>query len=415
MPKRIVITGIGIVSPIGTGKDAFWSNLVNGKSGIKNISLFDTSEMNCKTGGEIPEFDALNFMEGKSAAPLDRTAQLVCAAVKLAIDDAGLNWSEMPKPRTGVLIGSTLGHLHIYSTFDRTQLGRGFLAASAKDFANCVGISNVGHASVLYGMEAFNGLVSMGSSSSLGAINLGASFIKLGRADVVFAGGVEPLFVENFLQFYLPGTLSGSRNGEPELCAPFDRKRNGIILGEGSAVAVLEDYEHAIARGAKIYAEVLGYGTAFDPEVAIRPNRSGKSLIKAMGQALKRSDLAPDAIDYVSANGNSTVDGDATETVAIKTVFGDTSNNLRYSAIKSMTGECFSASAAMQVCASALTLNSGLIPPTINYEDPDPDCGLPLSSKSQEGAISTAMINTLDDSGIAAALVIGRTNGARTV
>jgi len=413
--KRIVITGLGVVSPIGVGRDAFWSSLVNGKSGIKDISVFDTSKMSSKKGGEITDFDPVEILDGINIAALDRTAQLVCSAVKLGIDDAGLDWSGTQKSKTGLLFGSSFGHTHTYSQFDRTHVSKGFLAASAKDFANSVAITNVGHASVMFGLEAFNGLVSMGQSSSLGAINLGTSFIRLDRADMVFVGGVEVLYLENFLQFYLADRLASSRDGQPEMCAPFDRRRNGTILAEGSAVAILEEYEHAAARGAKVYGEILGYGTAFDPQFASRQKTTGKGLAKAMRLALNSANLKPEEIDYICAAGSSSTYEDEVECSAIKEVFESALENVRVSAIKSMIGECFSAAGVMQLCTSAIALNTGTIPPTVNYQDPDPNCGLPLSAEAQQGSFKTAMVNTLDDSGIAASLVIGRTTGDRLV
>lgn len=408
MSKRIVITGLGTVSSTGTGKKAFWSNLVGGQSGIKEITLFDTSRVASKTAGEITEFKAQDILQGMKVNSLDRTAQLVCAAAKLGLEDAGLELTEEIKPRIGVIVGNTLGSMHGYSYFDRTALTDGYLSASPMGFTNTIPITSAGYVSILFGVACFNGLISTGNSSSLDAINLGASFIRRNRAEMVLAGGVEALYLENFLQFYLPGLLSGSRDGQDELCAPFDKRRNGMILGEGSAMVVLEDYEHARARGATIYAEVLGFGSAFDPQARFQANSTSKSLTKAMRLALDGAGLAPAAIDYASVAANSSIAADRMEAAAIKDVFGPAVDRLQLSAIKSMTGECFSASGAMQVCAAALALNEGVIPPTINYQEPDPDCALPLFSQSRESAVSTALINTLGDSGVAASLIIGK-------
>jgi 3-oxoacyl-[acyl-carrier-protein] synthase II len=407
MQKRVVITGLGVVSPVGIGREAFWSSLTEGRTGIKDVTLFDTSRLACKTAGEIPEFDAHAALPGMKTGTLNRTAQMVCAAARLGLEDAGIELNATTKPRIGVMIGNTLGSMHTYSEFDRGALAGGFVAASPIDFANTIAITTAGYISVLFGVSSFNSLISSGDLSSLDAINYGASFIRNGDAEMVLAGGVEALSLETYLLNYLPRLLSGLGPGQRELCAPFGRERNGIILGEAGAVVVLEDYEHATARGATVYAELRGFGSAFDPQAFRDSAPAPKGLTRAMGLAIKRAGLSPADVDYVCAGANSSVAGDQAEATAIRDVFGAATDRLQVNAIKSMTAESFSASGGVQVCASAMALHEGVIPPTINCEGQDPNCDLPLFSESREVKIRTALINTHGPSGLAGALVLG--------
>ncbi len=406
MRTRVVITGLGIVSPVGIGREAFWTSLTNGRTGIKPITLFDTSKVECKTAGEITDFDVKEALPGIKTGMLFRTAQLSCVAAKLGLDDAGIELNAETKPRIGVMIGSTLGVMHTYSEFYRTALTGGYIAASPMDFANIIAITVAGYVSIVFGVSNFNSVISSGELSGLDAINYGASFIRNGKADMVLAGGVESLSLETYLLNYLPKFLSGSTPGQREFCAPFGRGRNGFVLGEAGAVVLLEDYEHAVARGARIYAELRGYCAAFDGHAFFSSTPASKGLTRAISLASKRSGLSPEDIDYVSAGANSSVAGDQSEADAIRNVFGSTTDRLHISAVKSMIGESLSASTGVQVCASALALHEGVIPPTINSEEKDSDCNIPLFGESREVKIKTALISAGSPSGLAGALVL---------
>ena len=384
MSKQIVITGLGIVSPAGTGREAFWTSMTTGRTGIKPISLFDTSQLACKTAGEISDLDARAALPGIKTGTLYRTAQLSCVATKLGLDDAGIELNEATKPRIGVMIGNTLGAMHTYSEFYRTALTGGYVAARPLDFANIIPITAAGYISVLLGISSFNGVISSGELSSLDAIKYGASFIRNGQADMVVAGGVEAISLEIYLLNYLPKFLSGSTSGQREFCSPFGKGRNGFVLGEAGAVVVLEDYEHAVARGARVYATLRGFGAAFDSRAFFSSTPASKGLTRAISLAIKRSGLSPEDIDYVSAGANSSVAGDQSEADAIRNVFGSTTDRLHISAVKSMTGESLSASSGVQVCASALALHEGVIPPTINSEEQDSDCNIHLFCESRD-------------------------------
>ncbi|HKU73750.1 MAG TPA: beta-ketoacyl-[acyl-carrier-protein] synthase family protein [Pyrinomonadaceae bacterium] len=406
MRTRVVITGLGIVSPVGIGREAFWTSLTNGRTGIKPITLFDTSKVECKTAGEITDLDVKEALPGIKTGMLYRTAQLSCVAAKLGLDDAGIELTAETKPRIGVMIGNTLGVMRTYSEFYRTALTGGYIAASPMDFANIIAITVAGYVSIVFGVSNFNSVISSGELSGLDAINYGASFIRNGKADMVLAGGVESLSLETYLLHYLPKFLSGSTAGQREFCAPFGRGRNGFVLGEAGAVVLLEDYEHAVARGARIYAELRGYGATFDGHAFFSSTPASKGLTRAISLASKRSGLSPEDIDYVSAGANSSVAGDQSEADAIRNVFGSTTDRLHISAIKSMIGESLSASTGVQVCASALALHEGVIPPTINSEEQDSDCNIPLFSESREVKIKTALICAGAPSGLAGALVL---------
>ncbi len=405
MKKRVVITGMGIVSPIGLGKEKFWSSLAGGVTGIKEISLFDTSELKCKTAGEITDFDPTTILGEKGLRALDRSAKLVCSAARMAVTESGLEVTESFRTRAGVVIGTTRSYLHSFASSDRKLLREGFSALKPMDFPSTVPNVAAGHVSLMFGVEGFNTTLS-GEASSLDAINFGASFIRMGRVDIALAGGVESLTLDSFLEFYLPGFLAGSRGDAPEICAPFDLRRNGPVLGEASAVVVLEDYEHARARGANIYAEVLGFGSAFDPKAA--SEGSAKGMVTSMKGALDSANVLPRDIDYLSANANSSFAGDLAESVAIKRVFGESPDKLHVSAIKLMTAETFGAGGALQTCASCLAIGKNIIPPTINRIEKDPDCDIPIVDRSLSTRIDTAMINSFGVSGISSSLVIAR-------
>ena len=415
MKRRIVITGMGIVSPIGVGREKFWSSLAGGVSGIREISLFDTSELNCKTAGEIPDFNPGAIIGDKGMRSLDRSAKLVCSAARLAVTDAQLEMSESIRSRAGVVIGTTRSYLHSFASTDRKLLQEGFLSLKPMDFPSTIPNVAAGHVSLMLGAEGFNTTLS-GEASSLDAINFGASFIRMGRVDVALAGGVESLSLDSFLEFYLAGSLAGSRGGGPEICAPFDRRRNGPVLGEASAVVVLEDYEHARARGAKIYAEVLGFGSSFDPKAASQGSASqgsasegsAKAIVASMKKALDSSGLSPRDIDYVSANANSSLAADLAESVAIKRVFGESLDRLHVSAIKSMTAESFGAGGVLQACASSLAIGENIVPPTINCLEKDTDCNIPIVDRTLSARIDTVMINSFGESGMTSSLVIAR-------
>ena len=407
MKKRVVITGLGIISSIGIGVEHFWNSLLQGKSGIRPITLFDTSKLRSKHGGEITDFDPKSLLGPKGLQYFDRTTSLICSATKLALEDAKIEISDLNRSEIGVVVGTALGSMASIGDFERTAITEGVNAVLPMSFPNTVLNSFAGHVAIKFGIEGFNSTLSTGGNSALDAIIYGLDSIRMERSPVVLAGGGEGLCMETYWGAYLTGLLSGSNDGHDEICAPFDKRRNGIILGEGSAMLVLEDFEYAKRRGAKIYAEILNYGSTYDNNRSKRNNNGVEGAIRSMSQALEYSAISPQDINYICASANSTVDGDKVEALAVKRVFGEGNAKMYVSSIKSMTGECYSAMGAMQVCASALAVSDGMIPPTINFREKDPDCDLNLVvNESRRAEASAAMTNSFACTGNSSSLII---------
>ncbi len=405
-----MITGLGVISSNGIGKDAFSEAIFKGVSGIRPISLFDASGFKTKTAGEIKDFRPQNFLGDKGLRLLDRSTKLVSSATKLALGDAGLDITEDNTHSTGVVIGTTLGSIQSITDFDKEAIKEGVRYVNPSLFPNTVINSPASQVSIKFDIKGFNTTISTGFSASLDAVNYAVNFIKLGRADVVLAGGVEELCIQTFLGFYKTGFLAGLNNGSFELSCPFDRRRNGIIFGEGACVLVLENLESAINRKADIYAEVLGSGMGFEPYRINKYKLKGQGLKRAMQLALKNANLSSRDIDCICSAANSTRDGDFIETMAIKDVFaGGTLDRLPVSAIKSMIGECFSASGALQLAAAVCAMEKPMVFPTINYQEKDPQCDLNyVTNKAKSAKVNNVLINAFGPSGCNSSLIISK-------
>lgn len=410
MGKRVVITGIGILASNGIGTEAFWKALREGKPGIRPVTLFDTSSMRSKQAGEITDFKAEVYLGDKGIRTFDRATKLVLSAAKLALDDAGFKYplDEELSLRTGVSLGSTLGSVWSISEFDKEGLREGPRAVNPALFPNTVINAPASQISIRYNIKGFNTTISTGFAASLDAIDYAANFIKLYDYDVVLAGGVEELCLQTFLGFHKIGHLAGSRAGKQEINCPFDKRRNGIVLGEGSCLLVLEELEHARIRGANIYAEVLGYGTSFDPESRNIYNPRASGAMKAMKFALDDAKLKADDIDYICASANSTLDCDVMETRAVRGALGARADKVPVSSIKSMIGDTFSAGGAMNVAASVGAVKEGFVPPTINYEVKDERCDLDyVGNKSRASKVKRVMVNAFSPTGSNSSMVVG--------
>lgn len=407
MNKTVVITGIGILSPIGIGRVNYWDGLFHGKTGFRTISLFDTFPFNVHIAGEI-NFDPVLFLGKKGLRTLDRSTRLISSAAKLALDDANLQITDENTHSTGVSIGTTFGSLHSISQFDREGLIEGPKYVNPSHFPNTVINSPASQVSIRFKIKGFNTTISTGFCASLDAVSYAADFITLNRADVVLAGGVEELCEETFLGFHNLKCLSGTDGSEP-ICCPFDVRRNGIVLSEGAAVLVLEDLEHALKRGMEILAVVKGYGNAFDPLADRDFKHAGTGLKNAISLALKDASLNPWDIDYISSCANSTKGLDRMETKVIKDIFGEHVLNITVSSIKSMVGESFSASGALSLAAAVGALKKGIIPPTLNYKEKDPECDLDyVPNIPRQKNINTVLVTSADPYGQNTAVVIGR-------
>jgi 3-oxoacyl-[acyl-carrier-protein] synthase II len=410
MREGIVITGIGVLSPIGIGREAYWEGLFQGKTGFRSVTLFDTSSFRVHVAGEITDFDALSFLGKKDLRNLDRSTRLISSAAKLAIDDSKIAITEENTHSMGVSIGTTFGSLHSISQFDRSGLIDGPRFVNPSHFPNTVINSPASQVSIRYKIKGFNTTISTGFCASLDAVSYAADFIKLNRADVVLAGGVEELCEETFLGFHKLGCLSGVDGSEP-VCCPFDARRNGLILSEGAAVLVLENEKHARQRGASVLATVLGYGNAFDPAADFTFSRAGQGLQNSIVQALHDAALKPEDIDAICACANSTKGLDRMETKVIKDVFGKYALSIPVSSIKSMVGESFSASGALSLAAAVGALQKGFVPPTVNYQESDLECDLDyVPGKARQKQMQHILVTSADPYGQNAAVIVGRYN-----
>ncbi len=400
MSKRIVITGVGVLASNGIGREDYWQGLEEGRIGYKAISLFDTAEFLVQQGGEITDFQPEKYMGTKGLRSLDRSTKLLVSAARLALEDASFKTTEENTLDVGVSVGSTLGSVKSISDFDEVTLREGPRYTNPALFPNTVINSPASQVSIWHNIKGFNTTISTGFTASLDAINYAYDFIVLDRIKLVLAGGVEEMCRPTFYGFHALKFLSGSQNGNEFINCPFDRRRNGITFGEGACLIVLEDLEHAKNRGAKILAEIAGFGYSFDPFRIHKYNPQGTGLKESIRSALKNARLSCEDIDYICANANSTPMADKIETEAIKDVFGKRAYHIPISAVKSMIGESFSVSGALQVAAALGAINKDFIPPTVNYQEKDPHCDLDyVPGKARKARLNHVMVTNFGPSG----------------
>ena len=409
--KRVVITGVGVATSNGMGRDEYWKSLENGISGIKEVTLFDTSNLKSHTAGEIKDFDAKEYLSHKGLRIQDRTTKIVNVAAKFALDDANFKIDESNTDDVGVVLGTTLGSLYSISEFDKTSLREGPRCVNPALFSNTVINSPASQISIRFVIKGFNTTIATGFTASLDALRYAYDFVQLNRAKAVVVGGVEELCIQIYLGFYKLKFLAASKTSDLELSCPFDKRRNGIVFGEGAAMVVIEDLESALARGARIYAEILSFGSYFDPFRINKYNRRGPGIRAAMRFALENAKLRPGDIDYISANANSTKEADLIEAEAIKDVFGEDAKSVPVSSIKSMVGESFSAGGALSLAASVGAIENSFVPPTINCDDLDEGCDLDVvPNKSRKKELKNVLINTFGPSGTNTCAVIRKYN-----
>ncbi|MDO8580053.1 MAG: beta-ketoacyl-[acyl-carrier-protein] synthase family protein [Candidatus Omnitrophota bacterium] len=407
--KRVVITGLGVLSCIGKGKDEFWQSLQEGRCGFKPVTLFDPSQFRVNMAGEVPNFDPKVYMGPKGLRTLDRSTMVLVSAAKLAIDDCGFKITDENTDDVGVAIGTTLGSLKSIAEFDEITLREGPRYTNPALFPNTVINSPASQISIWHHIEGFNTTISTGFTASLDAMSYAYDFIQMGRSKVILTGSVEEMCIYTYYGFYALNYLSGAKEGSTYVNCPFDRRRNGITFSEGACVVVMEELEHALERKAHIMAEVLGFGYYFDPFRLHKFNPRGTGFKEAMRAALKDAELEPKDIDYICANANSTPSADKIETQAIKEVFGEYSKNIPVSAVKSMLGESFSAGGAFATAASLGALERNFIPPTINYQEKDPDCDLDyVPNKARSAKPKHILVNTFGVSGNNCCMILRR-------
>ena len=409
MDTRLVITGISILSPLGLNNDEFWNNLTNGVSGIKDITLFDVSRYKSKKAGEISDFDAKVFLGKKGIRHIDRTSLLASSAAKLVMDDAKITHETYTEEDLGIAIGSTYGSIDSISSFDLEALKEGPNFVNPMEFPNTVLNAPASRASIFCNATGLNSTISTGVISGVDAVIYDYDFLRLGRIKAVLAGGVHGLTPDIFWGAYGSGILSGCRDNTIEISAPFDKRRNGLIIGEAAALLAIERLEDAQKRNARIYAEIKGYANTFNPKKIHHDSLDTEEGVRCISLAMKDAELNIDDISYISACANSSVTGDKMEARVINDYFGSYAKQVPVSAIKSMTGECLDASGAMQCVASIMAINNGVIPPTINYQDADDECDLDcVPNKSRELNVNNVLINTFSDTGNISSIIISK-------
>jgi len=410
LARRVVVTGIGVISPVGTGKDKFWQSLLEGKSGIDTIQSFDPTPFESRVAGEVRDFDPESFLPRKEARRMDRFSQFAVCASLMALEDANLDLARANRERAGVILGSGIGGIRTFEDQYRVLLERGPQKVSA--FFIPMMIVNMGAANVAIqlGLKGPNSCVSTACEASTHALGEALRIIQRGEADIMIAVGAEasitPLAVAGFCAMKALSTC----NDEPKKASrPFDRKRDGFVMAEGSCALILEAEEIALARGARIYAELKGYASTCDAYHITAPDPEGEGAARAIRLALEDSNVSPEEVDYINAHGTSTPLNDKTETLAIKKVFGERAYQIKISSTKSMVGHLLGAAGALEAAATVLSIYHSIIHPTINLEDPDPECDLDYTP---HGAcplfIRNALSNSFGFGGHNGTLVFGR-------
>jgi 3-oxoacyl-[acyl-carrier-protein] synthase II len=405
--RRVVVTGLGVVAPNGIGTETFWENLVAGVTGIDRITRFDASHHDSKIAGEIKGFDPLLYMEKKEVKKMDLFIHYALASAIMAIDDARLKFEESERSRIGTLIGTGMGGIPALEESHNVLLEKGPGRISPFFIPSIITNLASGQIAMRYGFRGPNSCVSTACATGNHAIGDSLELIKRGAADVMIAGGSEAVITPLTIGGFSAMKALSTRNDEPHRASrPFDKGRDGFVMGEGAGVLVLEELQHALRRGAKIYAELVGYGMSADAYHMTAPEPEGIGAIAAMRLALEAARLSPEDVDYINAHGTSTPMGDTAETRAIKQVFGGHAYRLAVSSVKSMTGHLLGAAGGVESVATVLTIYHGLIPPTINYDEPDPGCDLDyVPNKARQAEVRVALTNSFGFGGTNATLV----------
>ncbi|MDX2496071.1 MAG: beta-ketoacyl-ACP synthase II [Desulfuromusa sp.] len=375
--RRVVVTGIGVVSPLGTGIEKNWSAITSGQSGIGSITRFDASDLPTQIAGEVNDFNAEDYIDKKEIKKMDLFIQYGLAAATMALEDSGLEINDKNAERVGVLVGSGLGGLPAIEKYHKVMLERGYKKVTPFFIPMLIINLAPGHISIKFGAKGPN--LSSVSACATGTHSIGDAYhmIARGDADAMFAGGTESTITPLAIGGFNVMKALSTRNDNPQAASrPFENNRDGFIMSEGAGILILEEYESAKKRGADIYCEVAGYGLSSDAFHLTQPAPGGEGAARCMQMALNGAGLNPEQVDYINAHGTSTHFNDLYETMAIKTVFGDHAQKVMVSSTKSMTGHGLGAAGGMEAAYSALALKHGVVPPTINYEDPDPECDL---------------------------------------
>src|ERR1700722_12374744 len=410
MPRRVVITGLGVVTALGASLEPFWSGLLEGRSGVSNLNLFDTTHFKVHFGGQVHDWDGDARFGVKEARRLDRFAQFAMAASISAVADSGIDFSKYPPETCGVLIGSGIGGLNEFETQHETMLTKGPSRISPFTIPKLMVNAGSGQVSIHFGLKGINSAVATACASSNNAIGDAFKHIQTGLADVMITGGSEAAITRMGLGGFAAMRALSTRNDDPTRASrPFDRDRDGFVLAEGAGILTLEAEELARSRGARIYGELLGYGMSADGWHITSPDEEGRGAVRSMKRCLDDARLSADAVDYINAHGTSTMLGDLAETRAMKQVFGPHAHRLQISSTKSQLGHTLGASGGVELIASAMAIHTGVLPPTINLDHPGEGCDLDyIPNVARESRVNYIMSNSFGFGGHNASLLIGR-------
>ncbi|MEA2465776.1 MAG: 3-oxoacyl-[acyl-carrier-protein] synthase [Acidobacteriota bacterium] len=409
--RRVVVTGLGMISPVGVGKEANWQGLLAGRSGIGRISKFDASDYPAQIAGEVQGFNPGDFIEKKEVKKSDTFIHFAIAAAQMAYEDSGLDKTKEDPDRVGVIIGSGIGGLPLIEEMHKKLLERGPSRISPFFIPGLIVNLASGHISIRFNAQGPSSAPATACATGAHAIGDASRIIRHDDADIMFAGGSEAVISALAVGGFSAMRALSTRNDEPQRASrPWDAQRDGFVMGEGSGILILEEREHAIARGARIYCELTGYGMTSDAFHITSPAEDGGGMTRVMNRALKDAGLQASDIDYINAHGTSTQIGDKTETIAIKNVFGEHAYKLAISSTKSMTGHLLGAAGGLESAIAALVVQNEEVPPTINYENPDPECDLdyvPNNSRKMPG-LRHVLSNSFGFGGTNATLIFSK-------
>lgn len=404
--RRVVITGIGAVTPLGNNIESTWAGIKEGRSGIGPLTRVNADDFPAKVAAEVKDFDIETYIERKEARKMDRFTHFALAASIMAVKDANLEITPELGLRTGVWIGSGIGGMETYEAQFRTFLDRGYRRVSPFFVPMMIPDMAAGQVSIHFGAKAMNSCTVTACASGTNSIGDAFKVIERGEADVMISGGAEAPITNMSVAGFCSNTALTLNQDIKTASRPFDAKRDGFVIGEGSGIVILEEYDHAIARGAKIYAEIIGYGSTGDAHHITAPAPEGEGAARAMKQALADGGVDPSEVDYINAHGTSTPYNDQFETMAVKSVFGEHAYKLAMSSTKSMTGHLLGAAGGIEAIFTALALHESILPPTMNLENPDPICDLDyVANAARNQEITYAMSNSLGFGGHNASLL----------
>lgn len=406
--RRVVITGAGMVTPLGTGAEKSWQGIIEGRSGVRRITHFDPADIPCQIAAEVPDFETDRFIDAKEQKKMDRFIHLGLAAAVMAMEDSGLKITADNSERVGVIVGSGMGGLPAIEHYTKVLNERGHRKISPFFIPMTIINLAAGQISIRFGAKGPNSAVTTACASGTHSIGEAFRLVQSGVVDAMIAGGAEATITPLGIGGFAAMKALSRRNHEPEKASrPFDKERDGFVMGEGAGILILEELEQAVKRGARIYAEINGYGMTSDAYHISSPSPDGDGAARCMRNALKDAGINPEEVNYINAHGTSTKYGDELETVAIKNVFGKHAYELCVSSTKSMTGHLLGASGGVEGAICALSIFNGMVPPTINLDEPDPECDLDyVPNISRPLDINVAISNSFGFGGTNACIVL---------